>query len=148
MVFLTPEPSQVQPPNKTSDKIKLLANEAMKETGPTTNFQIIVANEQVEVPIRTVFLEFEVADFMLTENFIIMKNLPNLLIELCFLRRNNTIFDVTQGILTIPYFSMQLKPDTQTSIRPATPFFAENTYFLRPSETLTVASKMPPFDGS
>ena len=124
-------------------KIKLLANEAIKETGPPPNFQILVANGQLEVPIGTVLLEFEVADFMLKENFIIMKNLPNPLIGLCFLRRNNAIFDVTQGFLTFPYLSMQLKPDTQTAIRQATPLFAESTYTLQPGETLAIASKMP-----
>ena len=125
------------------NKIKLLANEAIKETGPPPNFQIMVANGQLEVPIDTVLLEFEVADFMLKENFIIMKNLPNPLIGLCFLRRNNAIFDVTQGILTFPYLSIQLKPENQTAIRQATPLFAENTYTLRPGETLAIASKMP-----
>ena len=95
--------------------IKLIANEAIKETGPPPSFQIVVANEQLEVPIGTVLLEIEVANFMLRENFIIMKNLPNPLIGLCFLRRNNAIFDATQGILTFPYLSMQLKPDTQTA---------------------------------
>ena len=54
-------------------KIKLLANEANKETGPPPNFRILVANGQLEVPIGTVLLEFEVADFMLKENFIIIK---------------------------------------------------------------------------
>ena len=102
-----------------------------------------MANGQLEVPIGTVLLELEVADFMLKENFIIMKNLPNPLIGLCFLRRNNAIFDVTQGILTIPYLSMQLMPETQTSIRQAAPLFAENTYTLQPGETLAIASRMP-----
>ena len=36
----------------------------------------MVANGQLEVPIGTVLLEFEVADFILRENLIIMKNLP------------------------------------------------------------------------
>ena len=103
----------------------------------------MVANGQLEVPIGTVLLEFEVADFMLRENFIIMKNLPNPLIGVCFLRRNNAVFDVTQGILTFPYLSMQLKPDTQVTMRQATPLFAENTYTLQPGETLAIASRMP-----
>ena len=51
------------------NKIKLLANEATKETGPPPNFQIMVANGQLEVPIGTVLLEIEVADFMLKEKF-------------------------------------------------------------------------------
>ena len=118
----------------------LLATEAIKETGPPRSFQIKVANGQLEVPIGTVLLEFEVSDFMLKENFSIMKK-P--IIGLCFLLRNNALFDVTQGILTFPYLSMQLKPDTQTSIRQATPLFAENTYTLPPGETLAIASRMP-----
>ena len=125
------------------NKIKLIANEAIKDTGLPPNFQIMVANGQLEVPIGTVLLEFEVADFMLRENFIIMKNLPNPLIGLCFLRRNNAVFDVTQGILTFPYLSMQLKPDTKVTMRQATPLFAENTYTLQPGETLAITSRMP-----
>ena len=125
------------------NKIKLLANEAIKETGPPPIFQIMVAIGQLEVPIGTVLLEFEVADFILKENFIIMKNLQNPLIGLCFLRRNNAIFDVNQGISTFPYLSMQLKPDTQTAKRQATPLFAENTYTLQPGETFAIASRMP-----
>ena len=38
---------------------------------------------------------------------------------------------------------MQLKPDTQTAIRQATPLFTENTYTLQPSETLAKARNMP-----
>ena len=125
------------------NKIKMPANEAVKETGPPPKFQIMVANGQLEIPIGTVLHEFEVADFMLKENFVIMKNLPNPLIGLCILRRNNAIFDVTQGILTFPYISVQLKHDTQTSIQQAIPLFAENTYTLQPDETLTIASRIP-----
>ena len=43
----------------------------------------MVANGQFEVPIRTVLLKFEVANFMLRENFIIMTNVPNPFIDLC-----------------------------------------------------------------
>ena len=73
------------------NKIKLLANDAIKDTGPAPNSQIMVANGQLEIPIGTVLLEFEVADFQFKENFIIMKVLPNPLIGLCFLQRNNAI---------------------------------------------------------
>ena len=47
------------------NKIKLLADEAIKETGLPPNFQIMVANGQLEVLIGTVLLEFEVTEFML-----------------------------------------------------------------------------------
>ena len=45
------------------NKIKLLSNEAIKDSGPAPNFQIMVANGQLEGPIGTVLLEFEVEDF-------------------------------------------------------------------------------------
>ena len=83
------------------------------------------------------------ADFMLGETFITMKNLPNPLNGLCFLRRNNANFDVTQSILTFQYLSMQLKPDTQVPLRQATPMFAEKTYTLLAGETLAKASRKP-----
>ena len=103
----------------------------------------MVPNLHLEVSIGTVLLEIEVADFMLRENFIVMKNLPNPPIGLCFLRRKLAIFDVTQGILVFLFLSMQLKPDTQVTIRQATPLFAVNTYTLQPVESLAIASRMP-----
>ena len=66
------------------NKIKLLSNEAIKDTGPAPNFQIMVANGQLERPIGTVLLQFEVADFQFQENFIVMKILPNPLFGLFF----------------------------------------------------------------
>ena len=51
------------------NKIKLLSNEAIKDTGPAPNFQIMVANGQLERPIGSVHLEFEVADFQFQEKF-------------------------------------------------------------------------------
>ena len=85
------------------NKIKLLSNEAIKDTGPAPNFQIMVANGLLERPIGTVLLEFEVADFQFQENFIVMKTLPNPLIGLCFLQRHNALFDIRQGRITFPY---------------------------------------------
>ena len=66
------------------NKIKFPANEAIKVTGPPPKFQIMTANGQLEVPIGRVLLELKVADFMLRENFIIMKNLPNLYLVFVF----------------------------------------------------------------
>ena len=72
-----------------------------------------------------------------------MKNIPNPLIGLCYLWRNNAIFDVTQGIFTFPYLSLKLKPDTQVTLRQSTPLFAENTYTLQSGETISIAGRMP-----
>ena len=110
------------------NKNKLLSNEAIKDIGPAPNFQIMVANGQLERPIGTVLLEFEVADSQFQENFIVMKTLPNPLIGLCFLQRHNALFDIRQGIITFPYLSIQLRPEHTTNTRTATPLLTETTY--------------------
>ena len=131
-------------------KIKLLAPEAITDTGPAANFQKMVANGQLETPIGTVCLTFEVADFMFKENSIVMKVLPNPLIGLCFLERNNAIFDIRQGQLTFPHLSMQLKPEHNLPTRQSTPPLAKAApltttdycYILNPKAD-TQATKIP-----
>ena len=125
------------------NKNKLLSNEAIKDTGPAPNVQIMVANGQLERPIGTVLLEFEVADFQFQENFIVMKALPNPLIGFCFLQKHNALFDIRQGIITFPHLSMQLRPELTTNTRVATPLLTKSTYTLQPGETLAISSKMP-----
>ena len=82
-------------------------------------------NGQQEIPIGTVLLENELADFVFRENFISLKNLSNPLIVLCFLRKTNAVFDVTQSTLTLSYLGVQPKPDTQVALRQALALFAE-----------------------
>ena len=103
----------------------------------------MMANGQLEVLLCKILLDFEVANFMFRENFIVIENLPIPLIGLRFLRRYNTIFEVTQGILTLTYLSMQFKPNIQVTLRQATPLFPGNTYTLHPGETLAIASRIP-----
>ena len=90
-------------------KIQLLAPQSIIKEGPASNFQIMVANGQLETPKSTVELKFEVRDIDFHEIFIVMEKLTTPLIGLSFLQRNNTILDMRQGILNFPFFSMQLK---------------------------------------
>ena len=59
----------------------------------------MVANGQLERPIGTVLLQFEVADFQFQENFIVMKVLPNPLIGLCFLQDTMPCLTFVRGLL-------------------------------------------------
>ena len=135
------------------NKIKLLAPEAITDTGPAPIFKKMVANGQLETPIGTVCLTLEAADFMFKENFIVMKVLPNPLIGLCFIKkRNDAIFDIRQGVLTFPHLSMQLKPEHNLPTRQSTPLLAKAAplsttdycYILNPNaDTDTQATKVP-----
>ena len=75
------------------NKSKRFSNEAKKVTKPAPNFQIMVANGQLERPIGNVLLQFEVADFQFIENFIVVKILPkSLMVGVSY---KNTTFPLT-----------------------------------------------------
>ena len=90
-------------------KIRLPAPHTKLNEGPPTEFQIMVANGQLEAPIATVELQLEVDDIIFREKFIVMTNLTSRLIGLLILQRKSTILDMRQGTLNSPFFSMQLK---------------------------------------
>ena len=77
-------------------KIRLLAPSTILNEGPPPEFQIIVANGQLEAPVATVELQFEVGDITFREKFIVMTNLTSPLIGVLFLQRNSTILDMRQ----------------------------------------------------
>ena len=78
-------------------KIRLLAQHTILNEGPPPEFQIMVANGQLEAPIATVELQFEICDITFREKFIVMTNLTSPLIGLLFLQRNSTTLDMRQG---------------------------------------------------
>ena len=87
----------------------------------------MVANGQLERPIGTVLLEVEAADIQFQENSILMNPLPNPLNGLCFLQWRNALFDIRQGIITFPYWSVQSRPEHTTKTRAAAPLLTETT---------------------
>ena len=90
-------------------KIRLLSPQSVIREGPPPNFQIMVANGQLETPKSTIELKFEVGDIEFHEIFIVMEHLIGRIIGLMFLQRNHTVLDMRQGILNFPFFSMQLR---------------------------------------
>ena len=90
-------------------KIRLLSPQSVIREGPPPNFQIMVANGQLETPKSTIELKFEIGDIEFHEIFIVMEHLTGPIIGLMFLQRNHTVLDMRQGILNFPFSSMQLK---------------------------------------
>ena len=73
------------------------------------NFQIHVANGQLEKLIVTATLKFDIGDHMSAEHFVVMKNLTGLNIEWHFMRHNSVITDTTHGLIPFPHLTMQVK---------------------------------------
>ena len=74
----------------------------------------MVANGQLEAPVATVELRFEVGDITFREKFTVLTNLTSPLIGLLFLQRNSSILDMRIGILNFPFFSMKSKNEDRT----------------------------------
>ena len=119
-------------------KIRLMAPHTIINEGPPLELRIMVANGQLEAPIATVELQFEVGDITIREKFIVMTNLTSPLIGLLFLQRNSTILDMRQGILNFPFFSMQLKNEDRTYPNVIEPI-------LNPAETILQPGKRTTF---
>ena len=98
----------------------------------------MVANGQLEAPIATVELQFEVGDITFREKFIVMTNLTSPLIGLLFLQRNSTILEMRQGILNFPFFSMQLKNEDRTYPNIIEPILNPAETTLQPGTRTTI----------
>ena len=119
-------------------KIRLLDTHTILNEGPPPEFQIMVANGQLEAPIATVELQFEVGDITFRENLIVMTNLSSPLIGLVFLQRNTTILDMRQGILNFPLFSVQLKNEDRTYPNVIEPILNPVETTLQPGKRTTI----------
>ena len=119
-------------------KIRLLAPHTRLNEGPPPEFQIMVANGQLEAPIATVEMQFEVGDITFGEKFIVMTNLTSSLIGLLFLQRNSTILEMRLGILNFPFFSIQLKNEHRTYPNVIEPILNPAEAILQPGKRTTV----------
>ena len=122
-------------------KIRLLAPHTIINEGPSPEFQIMLANGQLEAPIATVELQFEIGDITFREKFIVVANLTSPLIGLLFPQRNSTILDMRQGILKFPFFSMQLKNEGRTCPNVIEPILNPVETILQPRKRTTIRVK-------
>ena len=99
------------------NKQQALSNILKIEDPP--NFQIQLAIGQLEKPIATTTLEFNIGDHIFAEHFVVMKNLTGHNIGLHFIRHNSVVIDTTHGLIHFPHLTMQFKSAlSQTSAKP------------------------------
>ena len=83
-------------------------NNILKIVDPP-NFQIQVANGQLEKPLATATLKFEIGDNSFAERFVVMKKLTGSIVGLHFMRNNSVVIDTTHGLIHFPHLTMQVK---------------------------------------
>ena len=101
------------------DRIKQQAPSNILKNDELPNFQIQVANGQVEKPIATTTLQFDIGDHIFAEHCVVMKNLTGPFIGFHFMRHNSVVIDTTHGLIHFPHLTMQVKSALrQTSAKP------------------------------
>ena len=113
---------------KELDRIKQQSPPNIFKIDDPPNFQIQVANGQLEKPTATATLKFDMGDHTFAEHFVVMKNLTGPIIGLHFMRHNSVVIDTTHGLIHFPHLTMQVKSAlNQTSVKPQAVLIHDNT---------------------
>ena len=94
---------------KEVDRIQQQAPSNILKIDESPNFQIQVANGQLEKPTATATLKFDIGDHIFAEHFVVMKNLTGPIIGLHFMKHNSVVIDTTHGLIQFPHLTMQVK---------------------------------------
>ena len=112
---------------KGLDSIKQQSPSNILKIDDPPNFQIQVANGQLEKPTATATLKFDIGYHIFAENLFVMKSLTGPIIGLHFMRHNSVVIDTTHGLIHFPHLTMQVKSAlSQTSVKPQAVFIHDN----------------------
>ena len=101
------------------DTIKQKAPKNLLKKDEPPNFQIQVANGELEEPLTTATFEFEIGDKISAEHFFVMKKLTGPILSLHFMRNNSVFNDKTHGLILFPHLTMQVKTaSSETTAKP------------------------------
>ena len=112
------------------------ANNILKIDDPP-NFQIQVANGQLEKPLSTATLKFEIGDNSFGEHFIVMMKLTGPKFGLHFTRNNSVVIDTTHGLIHFPHLTMQVKTASSESTTKPQPVITDEALTIPPTTTRT-----------
>ena len=84
------------------ETIKQEASNNILKIDDPRNFQIQVANGQLEKPLSTATLKFEIGDKSFAEHFVVLKKLTGPIFGLPFMRNNSVVIDTTNGLIHFP----------------------------------------------
>ena len=104
------------------------------------NFPIQVANGQLEKPLSTTTLKFEIGDNSFAEHFVVMKKLTGPIIGLHFMRNNSVVIDTTHGLIHFPHLTMQVKTASSETTTKTQPVITDEALTIPPTTTKTITA--------
>ena len=122
--------------------------ESMKQKAPNNilkiddphNFQIQVANGQLEKPLSTATLTFEIGDNSFAEHFGVIKKITRPIIGLHFMRNNSVVIDMTHGLIHFPHLTMQVKTASSETTTKPQPVITDDALTIPPMTTKTITA--------
>ena len=122
------------------ETIKQKASNNILEVDDPPNLQIQVANGQLEKPLSTATLKFEIGDNSFAEHFVVMKKLTRPKIGLHFMRNNSVVIDTTHGLIHFPHLTMQVKTTSSETTSKPQPVITDEAPTKQPTTTKTITA--------
>ena len=122
------------------ESIKQKAPNNILKIDDPPNFQIQVANGQLEKPLSTATLKFEIGDNSFAEHFVVMKKLTGPIIGLHFMRNNSVVIDMTHGLIHFPHLTMQVKTASSETTTKPQPVITDEALTIPPMTTKTITA--------
>ena len=104
------------------------------------NFQIQVVIGQLEKPLSTATLKFEIGDNSFAEHFVVMKKLTGPKIGLHFMRNNSVVIDTTHELIHFPHLTMQVKTASSETTTKPQPVITDEALTITPTTTKTITA--------
>ena len=120
------------------DTIKQKATNNILKIDDPPNFQIQVANGQLEKPLSTATLKFEIGDNTFAEHFVIMKKKTGPIIRMHFMRNNSVVIDTIHGLKHFPHLTTQVKTSSSDTTTKPQSVIAVEALTIPPTTTRTI----------
>ena len=122
------------------DTIKQKAPNNILKIDDPPNFQIQVANGQLQKPLSTATPKSEIGDNLFAEHFVVMKKLTRPTIGLHFMRNNSLVIDTTHGLIYFPHLTMQVKTASSETTTKPQPVITDEALTIPPTTTKTITA--------
>ena len=122
------------------ETIKQKAPSNILKTDDPPNFQIQVANGQLEILLATATLNFDIGDTTFAEHFVVMKKLTGPINGLHFLRNNSVVIDTTHGLIHFPHLKMKVKTASNETTTKPQPAITDGALTIPPMTTKSITA--------
>ena len=122
------------------DTIKQKAPNNILKIDGSPNFQIQVANGQLEKPLSTATLIFEIGNNTSDQHFLVMKKLTGPIFGLHFMRNNSVVINTTNSLVHFPQLTMRVKIASSETSTKAQPVITDEALTIPQATTKTITA--------